>query len=49
MKRKIEKKKMTLSKETLLNLTEDHLKEVAGGASKAETLCCTPSGGSRLC
>ena len=41
--------KMTLSKETLLNLTEDRLKQIPGGASKAETLCCPPSGGSRLC
>jgi hypothetical protein len=49
MKKNTEKK-MTLSKETLLNLTEGHqLKEVVGGASKADTLCCPPSGGSRLC
>jgi len=46
MKKNIEK--LTLSRETLLNLNEDRLKEVPGGASKAETLCC-PLNGSRLC
>lgn len=50
MKKSTEKKKITLSRETLLNLTEGRiLKEVLGGASKADTLCCPPSGGSRLC
>jgi hypothetical protein len=49
MKKIEKKKKMTLSRETLLKLTENRLKEVQGGASKAETLCCPPSGGSRLC
>ncbi len=42
-------RKLTLSKETLINLNEDHLKEALGGASKAETLCCTASTGSRCC
>jgi hypothetical protein len=46
MRKNIEK--LTLSKETLRNLNEDRLKEVPGGASKAETLCC-PSDGSRYC
>ena len=47
MKKNIDK--LTLSRETLLNLSEDRLKQVPGGVSKAETLCCPPSGGSRLC
>jgi len=46
MRKNIEK--LTLSKETLRNLNEDRLKEVPGGVSKAETLCC-PSDGSRYC
>jgi hypothetical protein len=44
--------KMMLSRETLLNLTDDRLKEVPGGASKFETVCCPTSGPtscSRLC
>jgi hypothetical protein len=40
--------KLSLSKETLLNLNEDHLKEALGGLSKADTLCC-PTNGSRYC
>jgi hypothetical protein len=47
MKKKLEK--ITLSKETLLNLNEDRLKKVSGGVSKAETLCCTSGAGSRTC
>ncbi len=42
-------RKLTLSRETLLNLNEDHLKEALGGASKADTLCCPASTGSRCC
>ena len=47
MKKNLEK--ITLSRETLRNLNEDRLKEVPGGASKAETLCCTSGAGSRTC
>jgi len=38
-------RKLTLSKETLIDLAQDHLKEVPGGA----TFGCTPSQGYTLC
>jgi hypothetical protein len=41
-------RKLSLSKETLVELSQNHLKEALGGASKAETLCC-PTDGSRYC
>ena len=47
MKKNLEK--ITLSRETLLNLNEDRLKGVPGGVSKAETLCCPSGAGSRTC
>ena len=47
MKKRTEK--ITLSRETLLNLNEDRLKEASGGVSKAETLCCPSGTGSRTC
>jgi hypothetical protein len=44
--------KMTLSRETLLTLTENRLQEVPGGITKYETCGCPTSGPtscSRLC
>ncbi len=44
--------KMTLSRETLLTLTENRLKEVPGGITKYDTCGCPTSGPtscSRLC
>jgi hypothetical protein len=44
--------KMTLSRETLLNLTESRLKEAAGAATLWDTCSCPTSGPtscSRLC
>ena len=46
-------RKLSLSKETLVDLTQDHLKKIPGGASVVETFCGCPTSGpttcSRLC
>lgn len=39
MHKKHADKKMLLNRETLRQLSTDHLKEVAGGATKVRTIC----------